>query len=237
MKEYLSKLTSQMEISLSEEQLEQFQKLYDFMIEKNRVMNLTAITDERDVVVKHFVDSISLLKYFSLEKFATIIDVGTGAGFPGIPLAIMFPDISFTLMDSLHKRIRYLEELSELLLLKNVRCIHARAEELGRDPQHREKYDVCVSRAVASLPVLLEYCIPFVKRNGYFISYKSVMAEDELLKSEKAQKQLCCTLQDKKDFSIPDTDYNRCFLIFQKEKEMSKRYPRQNGIPKKNPII
>lgn len=236
MKEYLYELADKMKISLSEEQLEQFQLFYDFMIEKNKVMNLTAITEEKDVVVKHFIDSISLIKYYSFENVRTVIDMGTGAGFPGIPLAILFPEISFTLMDSLNKRIIYLYELVELLKLKNVICIHSRAEELGRDVHHREKYDICVSRAVASLPVLLEYCIPFLKNNGIFIAYKSLLAEDELSQSENAQKKLNCTLKEKEIFSIPDAEYSRCFLMFQKKQNISKKYPRQNGIPKKNPL-
>ncbi len=236
MKEYLLESAKKINIPLSEEQLRQFEVLFDFMIEKNKVMNLTAITEEKDVVMKHFIDSITLMKYFSFEGTEHIIDVGTGAGFPGIPLAIMFPKISFTLMDSLNKRIVYLKELAEQIGLNNVECIHSRAEELGKNYRYREKYDICVSRAVASLPILLEYCVPFIKKQGYFISYKSLLAEEELSQSENAQRELFSPLVRKEIFAIPGTEYNRCFLFFQKKKELPKKYPRQNGMPKKKPL-
>jgi 16S rRNA (guanine527-N7)-methyltransferase len=202
----------------------------------NQVMNLTAITEEKEVVVKHFLDSISLVKYYSFQEGDTVIDVGTGAGFPGIPLAILLPKVSFTLMDSLNKRISFLEHVKDICELDNVKCIHSRAEELGRDELHREKYDVCVSRAVANLSVLLEYCIPFVKKGGTFVSYKSLSADDEIQQSKNAQNKLCCKLSKNISFCLGSEDYSRNFLMFEKFDFLSKKYPRQNGIPKKKPL-
>ena len=152
-------------------------------------MNLTAITDEREVVYKHFVDSIALIPKMDLKE-KRIIDVGTGAGFPGIPLAIVLDNAEFVLMDSLNKRINFLDEVTKICELKNVSVIHARAEELGRDIQYREKFDVCVSRAVANMSTLLEYCVPFVKVGGVFVSYKSGDIKEELVAADNAQKQL-----------------------------------------------
>lgn len=198
-------------------------------------MNLTAITDEREVVFKHFIDSIALIPEIELCK-KKVIDVGTGAGFPGIPLAIVAEDTEFLLMDSLNKRINFLNEVKEICDLKNVSTIHARAEELGRNPEYREKFDVCVSRAVANMSTLLEYCTPFVKVGGVFVSYKSGDVKEELIASENAQKQLFCKKKNVIEFSLPNTDISRSFVVFEKKKELNKKYPRQSGKPKKNPL-
>ncbi len=236
MKKYLYEMAHKIDIDISDRQLEQFQIYFDYLIEMNQVMNLTAITEMKDVVLKHFIDSIAIIKYYSFKDEECVIDVGTGAGFPGIPLAIMLPNVKFTLMDSLNKRINFLNQVIVKCNLNNVSCIHSRAEELGKDSMHREQYHVCVSRAVANLSTLLEYCIPFVKLNGIFISYKSVLAEDELLKSQTAQKLLGCQLNENHSFEIPDTDYQRCFLFFESTEPLKKKYPRQSGTPKKNPL-
>lgn len=236
MKDYLYDIAAKMNIEISERQLEQFQLYYDHLIEINQVMNLTAITEEKEVVLKHFVDSISIMNYCTFSDNMKVIDVGTGAGFPGIPLAILFPQVQFTLMDSLNKRIRFLNEVISICGLNNVTCYHGRAEEMGVNPQFREKYDLCVSRAVANLSVLLEYCIPFVKVGGMFLSYKSSHAEEELKESGKAQEKLSCHLKEHIIFELPDTDISRCFLMFEKDHPLSKKYPRQNGMPKKNPL-
>lgn len=236
MKEFLYEMAKKMDFEISEEQLNQFQLYYEYLIEMNQVMNLTAITEEKEVVLKHFIDSISVLNYFKFSEQSKIIDVGTGAGFPGIPLAILLPNAKFTLMDSLNKRVNFLKNVVNLCKLSNVECIHSRAEELGSKLEYREQYDICLSRAVANLSVLLEYCIPFVKVGGFFISYKSLLANEELIEAKNAQSLLSCHLKDNITFQIPDTDYKRCFLFFEKDGKLNKKYPRQNGVPKKNPL-
>ena len=235
MKNYTS-FVKKNEIDLSEKQLEQFQIFYDYMIEMNQVMNLTSITEEDEVILKHFYDSMSIVKYFDFKPGEYVIDVGTGAGFPGIPLAILLPKVQFTLMDSLNKRIIFLQDVVKKCGLKNVECIHSRAEELAKNEKYREKYDVCVSRAVANLSVLLEYCIPFIKKGGMFISYKSISSEEELSDSKNAQNKLCCKLKKNISFELPDTDIRRNFLLFEKFDNTSSKYPRNNGIPRKKPL-
>lgn len=236
MKEKLYELCKNNEINLSDKQLEQFQIFYDYMIEMNQVMNLTSITEEDEVILKHFYDSMSVVKYYDFNQGEYVIDVGTGAGFPGIPLAILLPGIQFTLMDSLNKRITFLKNVVEKCGLKNVECIHSRAEELAKDEKYREKYDICVSRAVANLSILLEYCIPFIKKGGKFISYKSISSEEELSASKNAQNKLCCKLKNNISFELPDTDNKRNFLIFEKFDLTASKYPRNNGIPRKKPL-
>lgn len=236
MKEKLHVLCEKNGIQLSDEQLKQFSIFYDYMIEMNQVMNLTSITEEDEVILKHFYDSMSVIKYYYFHDQINVIDVGTGAGFPGIPLAILLPNVQFTLMDSLNKRITFLNEVVKKCGLKNVECIHSRAEELAKDGDYRENYDVCVSRAVANLSVLLEYCIPFIKKGGKFISYKSISSEEELTDSKNAQNKLCCKLKENISFELPDTDIKRNFLIFEKFDHTADKYPRNNGIPRKKPL-
>ncbi len=236
MKEKLRVLCEKNGIQLSDEQLKQFSIFYDYMIEMNQVMNLTSITEEDEVILKHFYDSMSVIKYYDFHDQINVIDVGTGAGFPGIPLAILLPNVQFTLMDSLNKRITFLNEVVKKCGLKNVECIHSRAEELAKDGDYRENYDVCVSRAVANLSVLLEYCIPFIKKGGKFISYKSISSEEELTDSKNAQNKLCCKLKENISFELPDTDIKRNFLIFEKFDHTADKYPRNNGIPRKKPL-
>lgn len=236
MKEKLYELCKNNEIDLSDKQLEQFQIFYDYMIEMNQVMNLTSIIEEDEVILKHFYDSMSVVKHYDFNQGEYVIDVGTGAGFPGIPLAILLPGIQFTLMDSLNKRITFLKDVIEKCGLKNVECIHSRAEELAKDEKYREKYDICVSRAVANLSILLEYCIPFIKKGGKFISYKSISSEEELSASKNAQNKLCCKLKNNISFELPDTDNKRNFLIFEKFDHTASKYPRNNGIPRKKPL-
>lgn len=236
MKEKLRVLCKKNGIQLSDEQLKQFSIFYDHMIEMNQVMNLTSITEEDEVILKHFYDSMSVIKYYDFHDQMNVIDVGTGAGFPGIPLAILLPNVQFTLMDSLNKRITFLNEVVKKCGLKNVECIHSRAEELAKDGDYRENYDVCVSRAVANLSVLLEYCIPFIKKGGKFISYKSISSEEELTDSKNAQNKLCCKLKENISFELPDTDIKRNFLIFEKFDHTADKYPRNNGIPRKKPL-
>lgn len=235
LKELLKEGTNAAEIELTDEQSEKFVKYYMHLIEVNKVMNLTAITDAREVIYKHFIDSIALIKKMDISD-KKVIDVGTGAGFPGIPLAIVSDNTEFVLMDSLNKRINFLNQVIEICELKNVKAIHARAEELGKNSEYREKFDICVSRAVANMSTLLEYCTPFVKVGGKFISYKSGDINEEIANSQNAQKQLFCKLNDVIRFEIPNTDISRSFVVFEKKKELSKKYPRQGGKPKKSPL-
>ena len=221
---------------LNERQIEQFMDFYELLAETNKVMNLTAITAYEDVVIKHFVDSTLSMKIIDLNKFNTIIDVGTGAGFPGIPLKILYPHLKITLLDSLNKRIRFLDSVVNDLGLEDVTLIHGRAEDAGRDLNHREKYDLCVSRAVANLSTLSEYCTPFIKVEGEFISYKASNSEEEINSSKSAVSKLGCEIKWIKNMKIPDSDIERTFVCISRKKTLSSRYPRKSGIPSKEPL-
>ena len=231
----------QLKIQLTQEQKEQFIKYYEYLIEKNKVMNLTAITDYEEVLLKHFLDSLSLVKVqdFIPEKLSgkTVIDIGTGAGFPGIPLKIAFPELGIVLLDSLNKRINFLDEVIEMLQLRKIEAVHGRAEDYARQKEFRENFDFCVSRAVANLSTLSEYCLPFVKQGGYFISYKSGKIEEELSNAENAVKVLGGNVKEVVKFSLMDTDMDRSFVVVEKKKTTPKRYPRKAGVPSKEPIV
>ena len=220
----------------TDRQLQQFLDYYDILTEWNQVMNLTAITDYEEVVAKHFVDSISLIQVTDLNREMKVIDIGTGAGFPGIPLKILFPELKITLLDSLNKRIRFLNEVIGKLELTDVEAIHGRAEDFARQKEYREQFDLCVSRAVANLSTLSEYCLPYVKKGGYFISYKSGDIEEEVKASGKALGILGGELEDVVKFSLPGTDIGRAFVKIRKIKDTSKKYPRKAGLPAKEPL-
>lgn len=220
---------------LSEIQTDQFLLYYELLIEKNKVMNLTAITEFEDVIQKHFIDSALLLSVSDI-CCQSVIDVGTGAGFPGIPLKILCPDMHVLLLDSLNKRVLFLNDLILRLKLQNITAIHARAEEAARDPKYREKYDLCVSRAVVHLSSLNEYCLPFVKRGGCFVSYKSASVEQECVDAKKAIYLLGGKLDEIKKVTIPDTEIERSLIFISKERGTSAKYPRKAGIPAKNPL-
>ncbi len=227
---------SDLGLSLSEEQFMQFIKYYELLVEKNRVMNLTAITDFNEVVQKHFLDSLSLVKVLDMGRIEKILDMGTGAGFPGIPIKIAFPDCSVTLIDSVNKKIEFIKEASAEIGLHNIEAVHGRVEDLGHAPAYREQYDLVVSRAVAALPALAEYCLPFVKIGGDFLSYKSVKVDEELSAGKKAIQVLGGKLERDVRFQLPGTDMERAFLLIKKEKPCPKKYPRKAGTPTKTPI-
>ena len=231
----LSDYCKKIELDITDTQLQQFDDYYRFLVEKNKVMNLTTIIEKEDVVLKHFIDSIYIMKYTDFDE-KKVIDIGTGAGFPGIPLAIMNPQTLFVLLDSLNKRINFLNEVCNLCNLSNVITIHGRAEEISRKEEYREKFDYVVSRAVANLTVLSEYCLPYVKEDGYFLPYKSGDIKEEAANSKKAVKILGGSIEDIISFEIPDTDMARTILKIHKTKATPKRFPRKAGLPTKEPI-
>jgi len=236
-KELFKNCLNEMNMDISELQLEQFMKFHEILTEKNKVMNLTGITVLEEVVIKHYIDSLTLVNIIDLHDVENIIDMGTGAGFPGVPIAIMFPHIKVTLMDSLNKRIKFLQEACNYCGIKNVDFVHGRAEDLGQDSKYREKYDLCVSRAVANLATLTEYCMPFVKVGGSFICYKAGNSTDEINQAKKAIKILEGNIADRKDFVLPESDYSRTLLKIDKIKKLSKAYPRKAGTPSRIPLI
>lgn len=221
-------------IALKDEQMQQFLTYYEMLVEKNKVMNLTAITEFDEVVEKHFLDSLSLVKAYDLTQPVRILDLGTGAGFPGIPLKIAFPELEIVLADSLNKRILFLDEVIAELGLQKITTVHARAEELARNKEYRESFDLVVSRAVANLASLSEYCVPFVKLGGKFISYKSGEIDEELVNAKRAIFLLGGKTEEVVKFDL--YDQKRSFVLIKKEKGIPKTYPRKAGTPTKSPL-
>lgn len=224
-------------IELSETQIAQFKKYFELLVEWNEKMNLTAITDLEGVYLKHFYDSISASFYFDFTKVTTVCDVGAGAGFPSLPIKICFPHLQVTIVDSLNKRITFLNHLSEELGLQNVQFVHARAEEFGQNAKYREQFEVVTARAVARLSVLSELCVPIAKEGGYFVALKAAAGPDELKDAKKAISTLGIQLKEEFAFLLPVEESERTLYIFDKIKSTPKKYPRKAGVPNKMPII
>lgn len=233
-KREFEKYLEKMSISLNKEQYDQFYAYMVLLIEWNEKINLTAITEPQEIILKHFVDSLTIAKY--IEEGKTIIDMGTGAGFPGIPLKIYRNDVKVVLADSLNKRIKFLNEVIEKLQLKNIETIHCRAEELGKNKEYREKFDYATSRAVANLSTLSEYLLPFVKLNGSCIFMKTMEIDEELENAKKAIKILGGRIEKVDKFEIPESDLGRSIIIVKKEKQTPSKYPRKPGTPAKEPL-
>lgn len=235
-KEKLFHKASDLQVDLSDIQLNQFELYYQMLIKKNKVMNLTSIIEEDEVIDKHFIDSLTCKRVIDVNDVDHVIDVGTGAGFPGIPLKIAYPDTEFVLVDSLKKRICFLEEVTDKLGLTGIKAIHGRAEDLGRDKKYRDSFDLCLSRAVANLNTLTEYCIPFVKVNGFFISYKSRKGLEEVKNLDNCMKLLGSDIVKIDQFTLSDIESERVLIKIKKLKTTSKKYPRRAGIPSKDPL-
>lgn len=223
-------------LNLSEEQVAQFNRYYELLVDWNTRMNLTAITEPKDVAVKHIIDSLTAYDPALMKPGATLIDVGTGAGFPGLPLKIFAPELKLTLVDSLAKRVNFLETVAGELGLKGVRCIHGRAEDLARDKKHRERYDVACARAVARLNVLAEYLMPFVRPGGTLLALKGRSYQEEADEAEKALKILGGGLVEIRPVKLPGLDDARAILTVKKKKPTPKAYPRKAGTPAKKPL-
>ncbi|TCS79528.1 16S rRNA (guanine(527)-N(7))-methyltransferase RsmG [Muricomes intestini] len=236
MEDKFNKQLKKLDIYLSEKQKWQFKKYYELLTEWNKVMNLTGIIDYDEVNEKHFVDSLAIVKSIELKKVNEMIDIGTGAGFPGIPLKIVFPQMHVVLLDSLNKRVKFLNMVIEEIGLQNIDTLHGRAEDYARQEKYRERFDLCVSRAVANLSTLCEYCIPYLRIGGIFISYKSGNIEEELRNSSRAIKVLGGEVEKNIIFQLPETDISRSFIKIKKRESTKKEYPRKAGIPAKEPM-
>ena len=223
-------------IILDDKQKQQFVKFYELLVEWNKVMNLTGITEYEEVNEKHIVDSLSIVKAVDMNSVESVIDIGTGAGFPGIPLKIAFPHLKVVLLDSLNKRINFLNTVIDELELTDIKTIHGRAEDFAKQTDYREQFDLCVSRAVANLATLSEYCIPYVEMDGLFVPYKSGEIAEELEQSKKAVHVLGGKIEDIVKFQLPGTEIGRSFVKIRKVQNTAKRYPRKAGLPGREPI-
>lgn len=234
--EFIEK-AKKIDVSLDENQLKDFAKFMDFMIKWNDRVRLTSITEETEVIDKHFIDSLTALKVNVLKDHDKVLDLGTGGGFPGVPLKFINPTIDLVMLDSRLKKIEYLNEVINTFNLENTVAIHGRAEDYGQLPNYREQFDIVVSRAVANLTVLAEYCLPFVKKDGYFIAMKGTKSDEEINEAKKAIKTLGGSIEEIIEFQLPATDYDRSIILIKKVGNTPKKYPRNPGKPKKNPII
>lgn len=239
MREYkfLSDFLKKYDYILKDEQKQMFDKYYKMLVETNKVMNLTAITEFDEVEEKHFIDSAAIISCFDLNKIDSMIDVGTGAGFPGLPLKILLPHLKVVLADSLNKRVKFLNSVIDELGLKDITAIHGRAEEIGRNKEYRERFDLCVSRAVARMSVLSEYCLPLVKVNGYFIPFKAGNSQEEINEGNRAVEILGGKIEKVENITIGPSELLRTFPVIRKVKNTSGKYPRKAGLPVKDPIL
>ncbi|MDW7668958.1 MAG: 16S rRNA (guanine(527)-N(7))-methyltransferase RsmG [Bacillota bacterium] len=233
---YLENLLKKINIPHNKDSLDKFEKFKDLLIEWNKKINITSIENEEEIYLKHFIDSVIIKKYVIIKEGSKTIDVGTGGGFPGIPLKLIDNEMKITLLDSLNKRIKFLDETVKELDLKDVECIHGRAEELGQDKKYREKYDYGFSRAVASLNVLLEYVLPFIKKDGLFIAFKGSNFNDEIQESKNALELLGGEIIDLKEYDLPESDISRSLIVIKKIKNTPNKYPRRPGTPNKKPL-
>lgn len=223
-------------LAYDEETLRKFRRYMELILEQNEKVNLTSITDPDEFIIKHYIDSVAIGNFSQMKEAQSIIDVGTGAGFPGIPLAILFPEKTFLLIDSLNKRIKIIQELACEIGLTNVAFRHGRAEELAQDKSFREQFDLCVSRAVANLAVLSEYCLPFVKPFGWFAAYKTGTAEEELKESMRAIELLGGRMEDNRQLNIKGYNLDHRIVFIKKIKKTPAKYPRKAGTPTKEPL-
>lgn len=235
-RDILKKGLEDLGITASDKVLNDFNIYREILVDWNQKMNLTGIEDEKEVYIKHFLDSVSSVKDNYIKDGVSIIDVGTGAGFPGLPLRICLENIKLTLLDSLNKRINFLQEVSNSLELDNIEFIHGRAEDFGKLEEYREQYDIATARAVAGLPILMEFCVPFIKVGGHFVCLKGPNANLELEESKAAMEALGIEFVDKIDVELPETDLNHNILVFKKVKSTPDKYPRKAGKPSKTPI-
>ncbi len=233
LREFLVRTAAAAGADLTLEDVEKFSKYGDLLLEWNKIMNLTAVTDEREIVLKHYIDSITILPYLDRICCKTFIDIGTVAGFPGIPVKILRPDINVVLLDSLGKRVNFLNIVISELGLKEIRAVHMRAEDGGRAPEFREKFDCAAARAVAPMNILLEYCMPFVKKNGHFIAMKGNAEEESY---ENALQELGGKVELEDVFTLPESDFARRIICVKKNHFLSTRYPRKAGNPRKSPL-
>lgn len=234
-KNKMIQLAKIIDIDFTETQIEKFYEYMNLLLEWNEKINLTAITEIDDIILKHFIDSLTSIKY--INDNASIIDVGTGAGFPGIPISIMIENTKVSLLDSLNKRINFLNEVSRKISLNNVNTYHGRAEDFAQNNEHREKYDIAISRAVANMTTLVEYLLPFVKIGGYCICMKGPEVNEEIKQAEFAVRELGGKIENVDNFLLPNSDIERNIVIIRKVKETSKKYPRKAGVPSKSPMF
>lgn len=235
-KELLKKGITEFNIDVDEKMIDDFSMYREILVEWNQKMNLTGIEDEKEVFIKHFLDSVSIFKNGYIKDNMKVIDVGTGAGFPGLPMKIAKRSLDVTLLDSLNKRINFLQEVCKKIYIDDVEFIHGRAEDFGQDENYREQYDIATARAVAGLPVLMEFCVPFVKVGGYFICLKGPNADLELEESKKAMETLEVKFIEKIDIKLPEIELNHNILVFEKIQNTPSKYPRKAGKPSKSPI-